>query len=165
MIDVTDPIALRAEADRRQQLRAQGASSFGDAQAAIEKSKLDEAAREKAVESEGDRIMLALGFDVVRFSHPGPTKQTPGIADRRYRRPPRVIRRGGALQHVPAFALWWEAKAEWGRQSPDQRLFQEAEEAAGQVYVLGTHHDLVAWLTAQGIIRVESDGSITSLHA
>ncbi len=117
----------------------------------IEKSALDEAAREKAVEHEGDRIMRALGFDVVRFSHPGPTKQTPGIADRRYRNARRKL------------VLWWEAKAEWGRQSPDQRAFQEAEEACGGIYVLGTHHDLLNWLQLRRVCRVERDGSITPL--
>jgi hypothetical protein len=145
-----------------EQLRAQGVP-LTKAQAAarealgmpspesIERSELEISAREKEIEAEGDRIMRALGFDVVRFSHPGPTKQTPGIADRRYRHARRRI------------ALWWEAKAEWGRQSPAQRDFQLTEEACGQTYVLGTHAELLNWLQLHRICRRERDGTITPL--
>lgn len=119
--------------------------------AAIEKSELDELAREKAVEAEGDRIMAALGFDVVRLSQARRSKIQPGLPDRRYR------------HHHRKLALWWEAKAEWGRQSPDQKAFQEAEEACGQVYVLGTHVDLLDWLQLHRVCRRERDGSITPL--
>lgn len=143
---------LRAQGVPLEKAEAAARQSLGIASAeSIERSELDEAAREAAVEHEGDRIMRALGFDVVRFSHPGRTKQTPGIADRRYRHARRRL------------ALWWEAKAEWGRQSPAQRAFQLAEEACGQVYVLGTHEDLLNWLMARHICRRERDGSLTPL--
>lgn len=132
--------------------------------AAIAKSELDEAAREREVESDGDRVMLALGFAVVRLSQSRPSKVCAGLPDRRYYRPPRVVDRDNVGWFCPAITLWWEAKAEWGAQRPDQRAFQEMVEACGETYVLGTHRDLLAWLETQGIARVEADGTITSLH-
>lgn len=94
---------------------------------------------EKAIELAGDRQMRALGFSVIKFSHPGKTKQTPGIADRRYYHPGRGV------------AFWWEAKSPTGRQRPDQKDFQALCDAVGDPYVLGTDQDLFAWLIAQGI--------------
>lgn len=97
-------------------------------------------ALEKQIEHEGDNLMRALGFEVVRFSHPGRTKQTPGIADRRY------------YHRARRLSCWWEAKSATGRQRPDQRVFQEMVEACGESYVLGTHVELLAWLLEQHVI-------------
>lgn len=139
----------------------------------IAKSELSEEELEKAEEVEGDRVMLAIGFEAVRFSHPGRTKQTPGIADRRYYRRPRRIGRATMPDvglgertfefHDGGITLWWEAKSETGRQRPDQREFQEMVEACGETYVLGTHRVLFAWLVANKLCRVEQDGTITPL--
>lgn len=101
----------------------------------------DEARREKTVEHEGDKQMLALGFLVVRFSRAERTKQTPGIPDRRYYAP-----RCG-------LALWWEAKTTTGKQSPAQIAFQAMAEACGDHYVVGTERVLFEWLVARGVAQ------------
>lgn len=140
MIDLTNPDAVRAEAERRSKLRALGIATFTGS--AITAPAVDEDALEKVVEHEGDKIMRALGFEVVRFSHPGRTKQTPGIPDRKY-----YHRRRGVT-------VWWEAKSATGRQRPDQREFQQMCEACGEVYLLGTHEALIGWLEKQCIARM-----------
>jgi hypothetical protein len=104
-----------------------------------EEQAADDERREKTIEFEGDKQLRALGFEIVKFSHPGKTKQTPGIPDRRY------YHRGRRL------AFWWEAKSATGTQRPDQKLFQEMCDAVGDPYVLGTDRDLFDWLVAHGI--------------
>lgn len=102
---------------------------------------------EKEIEDQGDKVMRALGFEVVRFSHPGRTKQTPGIPDRRY------------YSRRRRLAFWWEAKAPDGEQRPDQRVFQEMCEACGEPYVLGGLGDLKAWLTAHRVAVFDARGN------
>ncbi len=106
---------------------------------------------EKAIEHEADKQLRALGFEVVKFSHPGRTKQTPGIADRRYYHRSRRL------------AFWWEAKSPTGRQRPDQKLFQEMCDAVGDLYVLGTDQDLFTWLVARGIAAHVEGGLLIAL--
>jgi hypothetical protein len=100
---------------------------------------------EKTVEAVADRTMENLGFEVVRFSTKRPrlkgserqdfsTRQTPGIADRLY------------IHRERRLAVWWEAKAAYGRQSADQKRFQAQVESVGWNYVLGTDDDLAFWL-------------------
>lgn len=127
-------------------------AKFGRSAAAVDTSHVDAGALEKAVEHAGDQLMRALGFEVIRFSHPGKTKQTPGIADRRYYRRPRIIARRDGRFLAPAVSLWWEAKSDSGRQRPDQRVFQELVEACGEAYVLGGVDALEAWLVARRIV-------------
>lgn len=143
-LDLTDPESVRLEALRRQRLRDAGAISF------IARDETESGARvideaeigrlEKEVELECDRIVLALGGTVVKFSHPGKTKQTPGIADRLYGFP--WLR----------LAVWWEAKAPNGAQRPDQKLFQEDVTSCGHEYGLGGLGDFKAWLVARGVV-------------
>lgn len=102
---------------------------------------------EKAIEHDGDVMMQKAGFEVIKFSHPGKTKQTPGIADRRYYRRPRVIERAGGQYLQPALSVWWEAKSATGAQRPGQKVFQELVEACGEAYVLGGLDALSAWLS------------------
>ena len=138
MIDLTDPVAVRAEAERRTKLRASGARTFDDPGPVFpEKSGHDERL-EKQIEHEGDVLMQKRGFEVIRFSHPGKTQQTPGIPDRRYYRRPR--------SDSPALVVWVEYKSAHGRQRPGQRLFQELAEACGESYVLGGIEKLTDWL-------------------
>jgi len=113
---------------------------------------IDAAALEKQIEAAGDRLMQQLGFEVIRFSHPGKTKQTEGIPDRRYMRRPRIVERNGARWHVPAICVWAEYKTAAGRQRPGQKLFQELAEACGEHYVLGTYDALCEWLAAHELI-------------
>ncbi len=78
---------------------------------------------EKEVEHSCDELMIALGWDVVRFSQARASRQTRGIPDRKYYKGQRTF--------------WFECKAEGGRQTPEQRSFQEMCEVAGESYVLG----------------------------
>lgn len=88
---------------------------------------------EKQVEQSGDKFMATMGFDSVHFSQPRATKQTRGIPDRKY------------YNNARGVSCWWEAKAEDGRQSEDQRRFQRACEECFEVYLLGTEESLIAW--------------------
>ena len=97
-----------------------------------------DARTEKDIEHLGDVMMQKLGFEVIRFSHPGKTKQTPGIADRLYIRRPRSPHAG--------IAVWVEYKSATGRQRPGQAMFQELVTSVGQHYVLGGLDELSAWL-------------------
>jgi hypothetical protein len=110
----------------------------------------EDARLEKEHELAGDRQLKALGFEVVKFSHPGKTKQTPGIPDRRYYHRARRI------------AFWWEAKSATGTQRPDQRGFQEMCDAVGDLYVLGTDQDLFAWLVERGIAVRDECGNLVT---
>jgi hypothetical protein len=105
------------------------------------------AALEKVHEHAGDELMLALGFEVVRFSQPRNSKQTPGIADRRY------------YHRARKLAFWWEAKADWGEQRPDQKVFQETVEAVGEIYVLGTIGLLRTWLAGRRVCAFGVDNT------
>jgi hypothetical protein len=130
-------------------------AKFGRTAATVDVPVIDEAALEKAIEHAGDTLMAKLGFEIIRFSHPGKTKQTPGISDRRYYRRPRTIERRDGSYHRPAIACWWEAKSATGEQRPGQKVFQELVMACGEHYVLGTLDALVAWLIDQRIaVRV-----------
>jgi hypothetical protein len=94
-------------------------------------------------QAESRKLMQALGFRVINFSQKRRAKVTPGIPDTKY-------------YHVGRhLTLWHEDKAEWGRQSPAQRDFQEMAEACGEIYVLGKHQLLKDWLVAQGIAALE----------
>lgn len=130
-----------AEAERRRELQRRGLpfdTPIEQLRTPVERAAEDERL-EKAIEHAGDKQMAALGFEVVKFSHPGRTKQTPGIPDRRY------------YHRARRLVLWWEAKSPTGRQRPDQRWFQEMCEACGETYVLGTDRDLFAWLVEHHI--------------
>lgn len=96
---------------------------------------------EKQVEHLGDKLMSAVGFEIVRFSQPRNTMQTPGIPDRRYYHPTRKL------------VLWWEAKRAKGKQSMAQQDFQAMVENCGEEYVVGTDDVLVTWLRWKGLVR------------
>lgn len=105
---------------------------------------------EKGIEAAGDRLMQEHGFEVIRFSHPGKTRQTEGIPDRRYYRRPRAPHAGGPWtatnMRAEALVVWVEYKSANGHQRPGQKLFQELAEACGEPYVLGGIAELSAWL-------------------
>lgn len=128
--------------------RTLGVSGSGAAIPAV-----DQRALEKAIEHAGDQLMQKLGFEVLRFSHPGKTKQTPGIADRRYCRRRRIVERADGRFVVPGVCVWWEAKSATGEQRPGQAVFQELVTESGDHYVLGTTDALVEWLLERGIAR------------
>jgi hypothetical protein len=137
MPSVDQLLAMKAERDARPRGRLLLSSEMAAGAAAAREA--DDERLEKAIEHAGAKQMAALGFEVVKFSHPGRTKQTPGIPDRRY------------YHRARRLVLWWEAKSPTGRQRPDQRWFQEMCEACGETYVLGTDRDLFTWLVEHRI--------------
>jgi hypothetical protein len=159
MIDVGNPEAMLAEARRRQELRERGARTFDDrpdvagayALPLDDERTIDDAELgklEKEIEHAGDKITLAIGGRVIKFSHPGRTKQTPGIADRLYCFP-RLKR-----------AVWWEWKAPEGKQRPDQEIFEEDVTSCGHEYHVGGLGDYKNWLAANGVVAgFNTDGT------
>lgn len=101
---------------------------------------------------EGRRLMLALGFEHKNFSQKRRSKLSEGIPDDRFWHRRRRL------------FVWWEAKAEWGRQSPAQRNFQEMCDATGDPYVLGGIDALKTWLAEQRVASFEN-GNPEPMHA
>lgn len=101
---------------------------------------------EKELQHQGDKLTLAIGGRVVRFSQPRRTGQTRGIADSLYCFP----RLG--------LAVWWEWKAPDGRQRPDQRDFEELVSACGHLYRTGGLGDYKAWLAERGVCAFDAEG-------
>ena len=91
---------------------------------------------EKEVESQCDKMLTLMGWSVVRFSQARATRQTRGIPDRKYYR--------------GRDTFWFECKAQDGRQSSEQKAFQEMCEEAGELYVIGGVKELVAFLRSWG---------------
>jgi hypothetical protein len=163
LIDLTNPDEVRREAERRQRLRAEGARSF-DAARGVPVPEVEEDALEKAIEHEGDKLMAALGFEIVRLSQARASKVTPGVPDRRYYRRPRIVERSDGRYITRAFACWWDAKTTTGTQRPDQKLFQEMVEAVGETYLVGTHEALIRWLTVERIAELR-DGVLEPIDS
>lgn len=99
---------------------------------------------EKAIEHRCDQLAQKAGGRVIRFSHPGKTRQTEGIADRLYCFP--AHRR----------AVWFEVKTPRGEQRPGQVLFEEIVTASGQEYACGGIGDLRAFLIREGFATAEA---------
>lgn len=119
---------------------------------AIETAQLDADALEDAHVAEGDKIVRALGGKVVAFSQKRATKQTPGIPDRKYYFPRRKL------------TFWWEAKAEWGVQSPAQKDFQVMAEECRETYLLGELDALKNMLVCMNLCTINPDGSLEPVH-
>jgi hypothetical protein len=129
----------------------------------------EQAVRLGALEEEhlnaGDKLLRALGFEILAMSHYKLQKKTPGIADRRCYRRPRAFERTIAayttrLFSAPAIAFWWEAKSEEGEQRQAQREFEQLVTDCGELYCLGTHADLVTFLIDQGFCVREGDNIV-----
>lgn len=97
---------------------------------------------ERSVESQCDQLMVKMGWTPVRFLSQRGAKRvrrtsfTAGIPDRKYYR-----------GHD---SFWFECKAEDGRQSDEQKAFQEMCESAGELYVIGGVKELVKFLRSWG---------------
>lgn len=94
----------------------------------------------------GDRMMMSLGFSIVRLSQKRRSKITEGVPDRRYYH----LRR--------RLFVWWEAKGATGRQRPAQREFQLMCDATGDPYVLGGTELLREWLTRNRVAEFDESG-------
>jgi hypothetical protein len=95
---------------------------------------------------QGDKLIRALGGRVYSSVQKRRARVSPGWPDRKYFFP----RLG--------LAVWWEAKSEDGKQRSAQREFQEACEACGEAYVLGTYDALCNWLVSTG--HFEREGAL-----
>lgn len=131
----------KAEAAARKELGIQPKSELEKIRDEAELAELED----EHVEA-GDRLMGALGFTVVRLSQKRASKVTPGLPDRRYYHGKRRL------------FVWWEAKAEWGRQSKAQREFQILVESADDPYVLGGIDALKAWLVENNVATFDERG-------
>jgi hypothetical protein len=100
-----------------------------------ERSERELNALEKQIEHEGDVMMQRLGFEAIRFSHPGKTRHTAGIPGRRYYRRPRA----GSL----ALGVGRVQERRWA--TTPTKLFQELVEACSEAYVIGGLGELAAW--------------------
>jgi hypothetical protein len=108
---------------------------------------------EKEIELRGDKLMQAHGFTVIKFSQPRASKQTAGIPDRRYYRPPRFVKNGSTKTlGQRGFSLWWDAKTTVGKQAPAQREFQQLVESCGEIYLVGTDGVLREFLAREGML-------------
>lgn len=110
-------------------------------------------APEKAEERMASKLMCdALGFTRWNLQQSRATKQTPGWPDVLYTHQQRGL------------AVFYEAKAPKGKQSPAQREFQSHVTAAGMAYVVGTHEAMTVWAVARGLVKVTTFGTIEVLR-
>lgn len=108
----------------------------------------------KALESEEQRdvtkLVRRLGGNVVSFSQPRRTMQTPGIPDLKI--------------YFPARGLtWWQEmkRMEGGKmtkQRKEQVEFQVMAEKCGEVYVKGGYDSVVKHMESVGILAVTHQG-------
>jgi hypothetical protein len=93
---------------------------------------------ERSEQSRCDDQMRQMGWTVIKMSlrRPKVVLQTKGIPDRKFYR-------GGDT-------FWFECKAEDGRQSDEQKKFQEMCERAGELYVIGGLKEIMTFLKNWG---------------
>lgn len=97
---------------------------------------------EKSVGAQCDDLMKRMEWKVIRLAQRGgrglnrTSSVTKGVPDRKYYR--------------GRDTFWFECKAQDGRQSPEQKAFQEMCEEAGELYVIGGVKELVAFLKGWG---------------
>lgn len=142
MIDVTDPIALRAEADRRQQLRTRGVSTFEvpPDPKAIER---DKRIREKAEQEAVTKLFRRHGFTVRSTSQARPSKIAIGFPDLF------VTHRSRPL------AFFWETKRQVGGVvSEAQQEFADDCARCGVRWYTGDRYHAAAFLRAENIPEV-----------
>lgn len=86
------------------------------------------------------RLYVALGCDVIWFSQPRATMQTPGIPDLK------------VYCERKALTWWHETKAEQGTQSPAQIEFERRAHVCGEHYILGGWDQAVAAVRVFGLV-------------
>lgn len=155
MIDVSDPAALRTEAERRLQLRARGVSSFGDPTppapdpeqlARIER---DERVLEKTEQGEIVKRLRVCGFIVYNLSQARASKQTPGLADLY------------CVHRELALALWWESKRQVGGEYSDaQREFKAHNDRCGVLCLGGDRYDVERFLVERKLAYIGAGGEL-----
>ena len=94
---------------------------------------------------QGDKLVMALGGRVYRLSQARPSKQSLGPPDRLYT----------FVRHRRWYT--WEAKADWGRLSEEQRRYAADAQALGMPHVVGGYAALEARLGADGLLSLVQD--------
>jgi hypothetical protein len=166
MLDLTDPAAVRAEAERRQRLREQGARSFdescpvsssSDRGKNVTRENRDASIDEKTEQREVRKRFIVCGFRVYNLSQSRASKQSPGLPDLWIVRPAQLVQRRDGQFHVPGIALWWETKRQvGGRYSGAQREFAELCQQASVTWVGGDRYDAERWLVEQKLATIEN---------
>ncbi len=97
---------------------------------------------EKAEQLEVERLYRTAACEVVRFSQPRATMQTPGIPDLK-------------VYCVRKRCSWWHEvkRPKGGKQSKDQELFQQMAEKCGETYILGGWEEAYAHLLSIGVLQ------------
>jgi hypothetical protein len=157
VIDVSDTAALRAEAERRQRLRAQGATTFETSDsvhsagfvhdrlnknghceqkpAIIRDASIDE----KTEQLEVRKRFVVCGFRVYNLSQPRASKQSAGLPDL------------WLMHERLPIALWWESKRQvGGKFSSEQLDFARLAKQAGIGYGSGDRYDAERYLVSIG---------------
>ena len=94
---------------------------------------------EKQVQRDVVKLYRKVGCEVVIFSQPRKTMQTPGIPDLRVY----LVRKG--------LAWWHETKTPKGKQRLAQGDFQDRAEQCGETYVMGGLEAAIAQLRKVGV--------------
>lgn len=155
MIDVSDPIALRAEAERRLQLRARGVSSFGEpAPPAPDPEELARIERQASIDEKSEQLEIVkrfrvCGFVVYNLSQSRASKQTPGLADLY------------AVHRDRPLALWWESKRQvGGKYSDAQREFKAHNDRCGVLCLGGDRYDVERFLVERKLAYIGAGGEL-----
>lgn len=139
MIDISDPVALRAEAERRKRLRDQGRTTFDVVETAAPISERDANVLEKEEQLEVRKRFVVCGFEVRNTSQARASKVSPGIPD--------LIITHRAL---PIFLLWESKRQVGGKYSPAQLDFKADCERCGVTCRGGDRHDAEGYLIEIG---------------
>lgn len=143
-VDLSDPAAVRAEAERRQRARAEGRPLTGAASVPVTRE--DDTAREKETQAAVVKLFRAFGCRVYNLSQARRTKQTPGLPDL-------------WVVHVArGLAWWWETKRpDGGRLSSAQLDFRMECAMADVPHGVGSLADAEDFLIALGFCRRNGD--------
>lgn len=87
------------------------------------------------------RLYVAVGCEVIWYSQPRATMQTPGVPDLKVY----CLRKG---------LTWWHEtkRPVGGQQSPEQKKFQRRAELCGEHYVLGGWEEAVSTVRKFGLV-------------
>jgi hypothetical protein len=155
MIDVSDPVALRAEAERRLRLRDRGVMSFGEATPpAPDPVELARVERQASIDEKTEQLEVVkrfrvCGFFVYNLSQARASKQTPGLADLY------------CVHRELPLALWWESKRQvGGKYSDAQREFKAHNDRCGVLCLGGDRYDVERFLVERRLARIDAAGVI-----
>jgi len=149
MIDTSDPIATRAEAERRMKLRQQGARTFDVPDPApAEFTPRDASILEKTEQLEVRKRFVVCGFKVRNLSQPRATKQAPGLPDL------------WLVHRALPIAVWFETKRQVGGRYSDAQLeFRDDCDRCGVTWRGGDRYAAERYLVAIGLATWDANGT------